>query len=174
MPVISPILDEGCGHTGLRPLQMWPRNFRTRRFCYSASLPSEPFLPPSLVMVFWQIWRWGVACGMHASQHGGGTMTRHASPLTRRGFLASSAVAGIGLGTAGQASAPSFPASPESDPYTFEITRTEEEWRALLDDESYVILRGGADRIAGLERPVDRDAPGHLRLRRLQSARLLL
>ena len=70
-------------------------------------------------------------------------MTRHAFPLTRRGFLASSTVAGIGLGTAGQASAPSFPATPESDPFTFEITRTEEEWRALLDDESYVILRGG-------------------------------
>ena len=70
-------------------------------------------------------------------------MTRHAFPLTRRGFLSSSAAAGIGIGTAGQASSPVLPARPEADPFVYAVQRSEAEWRAMLDDEEYDVLRRG-------------------------------
>lgn len=87
-------------------------------------------------------------------------MIKHSSPLSRRAFLVSSSAAGLGIASAGRASSPAFPPSPEPDAFTYEVRRTEEEWRALLDDEEYVILRGGQTELPASSDLWDETRPG--------------
>ena len=60
--------------------------------------------------------------------------------IDRRSLLQSSALAAAlsALGTAGRAEVPAG-----RDPFEYEITRTDAEWREMLDEESYAILREG-------------------------------
>lgn len=58
-------------------------------------------------------------------------------PLTRRGFFATSSAAALAV------AAPTAFASTPGDAHTYEITRTEEEWRAMLSEYEFAILRGG-------------------------------
>jgi len=60
--------------------------------------------------------------------------------MNRRGFLAGSGVAA--LATAG-AQAPAAAATGTGANFTYEITRSDAEWRARLSDDEYRILRGG-------------------------------
>lgn len=58
---------------------------------------------------------------------------------TRRSFLIASAVgtASVGLPAVAQSK------SMSKDTFTYEVTRTEAEWRAMLSEEEYKILRDG-------------------------------
>jgi peptide-methionine (R)-S-oxide reductase len=63
------------------------------------------------------------------------------TPTTRRGFLAASALAGASLPLASLTPARALtPAGPD-DPFPYEITRTEAEWRAMLNAEEFNVLR---------------------------------
>ncbi|MBT8417222.1 MAG: peptide-methionine (R)-S-oxide reductase [Silicimonas sp.] len=62
--------------------------------------------------------------------------------LGRRGFLGATAAAAIGTGTRRAT------ASETGDAFVYQVQRTEEEWRAMLDDAEYAILRE-----AGTEQP---------------------
>lgn len=59
--------------------------------------------------------------------------------VTRRSLLTNSALA-VGAGLVGSASQAAVPAG--HDPFDYEITRTDEEWRAQLGDD-YPVLRDG-------------------------------
>ena len=60
--------------------------------------------------------------------------------LNRRTFLSSTALVAVSLSTS--ATKASTPTAPDTD-FKFEITRSEEEWRAMLSDEEYRIMREG-------------------------------
>ena len=65
--------------------------------------------------------------------------------FTRRRLLSNTALA---IGTAGFAgTAAQARVAAGADPFDYEITRTEEEWRALLSDDDYKILRDGETEI---------------------------
>lgn len=87
-------------------------------------------------------------------------MTNNLSPFSRRAFLASSSAAGLAIGSASRASSPAFPSRPERDAFDYEIQRTDDEWRALLDDEEYVILRGGQTELPASSDLWDDTRPG--------------
>ncbi len=57
--------------------------------------------------------------------------------LARRSFLSGSAIVAAGI------AAPTARASVAGDAFTYEITRSEAEWRAMLSDVEYGILREG-------------------------------
>ena len=57
--------------------------------------------------------------------------------IGRRGFLSGTAAAAVGLG-AGTARA-----DEAGDAFTYEVTRTEDEWRARLSEDEFHILREG-------------------------------
>ena len=78
--------------------------------------------------------------------------------LGRRAFLSSSAAAALGAGAAGR-STPAA-ASDDGEAFTFEITRTEEEWRARLDKEEYNILRKGSTELPHTSPLVEETADG--------------
>jgi len=59
----------------------------------------------------------------------------------RRAFLGATATAALTAGTTGIRPAKAEAAGEEM---TFEVTRTEEEWRARLTDEEYILLRKGS------------------------------
>ncbi|WP_341368561.1 peptide-methionine (R)-S-oxide reductase [Yoonia sp. BS5-3] len=65
-------------------------------------------------------------------------------PITRRGLLKSSATAG-GLSILAIDANADVPAG--RDPFDYEINRSEAEWRALLSDGDYSILREGSTEI---------------------------
>jgi peptide-methionine (R)-S-oxide reductase len=65
------------------------------------------------------------------------------SPLSRRTFLAATGATGLALGTVRRASSEALPAAPEAAPFTYEIQRSEAEWRAMLSEDEYGILREG-------------------------------
>lgn len=62
------------------------------------------------------------------------------SPISRRGFMRTGLASGAVL--AGTASVRATDAA--TDGFSYEVTRTEEEWRAMLSDADYKILRGGS------------------------------
>jgi peptide-methionine (R)-S-oxide reductase len=64
------------------------------------------------------------------------------TPLSRRRFFATSSAAALSLGAASTARAATEPQLHGSD-MTYEITKTEEEWRAQLNEFEYEILRNG-------------------------------
>ena len=64
-------------------------------------------------------------------------------PLSRRQFFATSSAAALSLGASTTASSANEQEFQESTFTGFEITRTEEEWRAQLTEFEYEILRNG-------------------------------
>lgn len=60
--------------------------------------------------------------------------------LTRRSFFASSAATALTLGTAANAR---VAARLSDENFTYEVNRTDEEWRAMLAGDEYAILREG-------------------------------
>ncbi len=62
-------------------------------------------------------------------------------PLNRRGFLGGSAVSALSVATAAQATASPEPAAAGSEDFTYEVTRTEDEWRARLTEDEYSVMR---------------------------------
>jgi len=87
-------------------------------------------------------------------------MNIHPLKLTRRGFLASSASLGVGAGTVSYASTGVRPRSPESDPFVYEIQRSDEEWRALLSEDEYDVLRRGQTELPASSDIWDEARPG--------------
>ncbi|MEM1065919.1 MAG: peptide-methionine (R)-S-oxide reductase [Pseudomonadota bacterium] len=78
--------------------------------------------------------------------------------LRRRAFLGSTAAAAFGAGIAAR---PGTAAA--NDPgaaFRFEIIRTEDEWRARLTDEEYVILRRGSTELPNTSPLVTETAEG--------------
>lgn len=68
-------------------------------------------------------------------------MTRLNVPaLTRRRFFAGTAAAAV---TAGSSASARVPARPSDENYTYEVNRTEEEWKNMLKGDEYAILREG-------------------------------
>lgn len=63
--------------------------------------------------------------------------------ITRRNMLAASGGAALSIGASTTASSAAEPQLQESAYKDYEITRTEEEWRAQLTDFEYEILRNG-------------------------------
>lgn len=61
-------------------------------------------------------------------------------PTTRRSFLAGTAMVSAGLAIG---STPSQAAPGGGSAFTYEVTRSNEEWRALLTESDYQILREG-------------------------------
>jgi peptide-methionine (R)-S-oxide reductase len=59
--------------------------------------------------------------------------------LSRRGFLVSSGATAVALGSGAQARV----APGENSDFVYEVSRTEDEWLAMLGDEEYVIMREG-------------------------------
>lgn len=59
---------------------------------------------------------------------------------SRRAFLGTAALAALSIARPRRADA----ATVAADTFTFEIQRTEAEWRAMLSDEEFAILREGA------------------------------
>lgn len=77
---------------------------------------------------------------------------------TRRAFLATTGLAAAAAvaprqGTAGTAS--------QTDGFTFEITRTEAEWRARLSDEEFRIMRRGGTELPGSSELWTETRPGN-------------
>lgn len=71
-----------------------------------------------------------------------------AAPLNRRAFLGSSAVAAIAAmqtssAKAEDAAAAKDPATDPNEPFHYEVTHTEAEWRERLTEQEYEILREG-------------------------------
>lgn len=61
------------------------------------------------------------------------------NPPTRRAFLGSALLSGAAIPFAG----PAMARPGAGDDFSFEIIRTDEEWRAMLSEEEYQILREG-------------------------------
>ena len=59
--------------------------------------------------------------------------------LSRRAFMGTAAISALSLGTQSAQAA-----GPNRDTYTYEITRSDDEWREMLSDAEYVILRKGS------------------------------
>lgn len=81
-------------------------------------------------------------------------MTHHTS---RRAFLGTAAATAIAAPLAAHAHTP----APGSEDMTYEVTRTEEEWRAMLSEDDHRIMRelGTEPRFSS---PLwEEDAPGH-------------
>ena len=68
-------------------------------------------------------------------------MTRPAN-LTRRRFFASSGAAALSIGTAANATGKTK-YDPTTSSFQYEVTRTDAEWRDMLSDYEYAILREG-------------------------------
>lgn len=62
-------------------------------------------------------------------------------PITRRGFMSTSLASGILAGSTALAQAGKFS---EGGDYTYEVTRTDPEWKERLTQEEYEILRTGS------------------------------
>ena len=85
-------------------------------------------------------------------------MKHHTSHATsRRAFLGTAAASAIAAPLTASAQTP----APGSEDMTYEVTRTEEEWRALLSDEEYRIMRAQGTEPRFSSRYVDEDSAGH-------------
>ena len=58
---------------------------------------------------------------------------------SRRAFLGATAVSALSVGTRG-----AHAAGPNRDTFVYEITRSDAEWREMLSEDEYVILRKGS------------------------------
>ncbi|MEM9756726.1 MAG: peptide-methionine (R)-S-oxide reductase, partial [Pseudomonadota bacterium] len=66
-----------------------------------------------------------------------------ANTTTRRNFIAGSAAISAGAVVIDTARAAPGPDDPQEDTFDYEVTRTEEEWRARLSRNEYRIMRDG-------------------------------
>ena len=67
--------------------------------------------------------------------------------LNRRAMLRATAFGAVGL-TATRVSAEDLPtAAPRGEEFAYEVTRTEAEWRAMLKDDEYFVLRDGGTEV---------------------------
>lgn len=69
--------------------------------------------------------------------------TTRPADADRRRFLAALAAAPLVVGTATRGEAMAPPPPLETDPFEYEIQRSDAEWRALLSDAEYEVLREG-------------------------------
>lgn len=76
--------------------------------------------------------------------------------ISRRGFLGATAASVVTLGAAQQSTA-----KPNTDTFPYEIVRSDEEWRAMLTKEEYVILRKGSTELPKTSPLWNSEAPGH-------------
>ncbi|WP_298299625.1 peptide-methionine (R)-S-oxide reductase [uncultured Litoreibacter sp.] len=69
----------------------------------------------------------------------------HTLPLSRRAFVASSALSALAIGAATQARAsdPHHRRLTHTDDFDYAVTRSDEEWRAMLTQDEYDIMRRG-------------------------------
>jgi len=72
----------------------------------------------------------------------------HPTP-TRRRFLSSAGVSALSVAALAAPGTAASQTGAAGDDFTFEITRTEAEWRARLSPEEYDILRGGQTELPG-------------------------
>lgn len=67
----------------------------------------------------------------------------HMSKMTRRSWLKATAMAGASLSAAGLARSETLVNASVDDAFDYEVQRTDAEWRALLTEDEFAILREG-------------------------------
>ena len=87
--------------------------------------------------------------------------------MTRRAWL-------VGGGSVAVLAALWWMRDDRADAATFEIVKSDDEWRRLLKPAAYKVLRHARHRAAVHEPAQRREAQGHLRLRRLRPAAVLV
>ena len=87
--------------------------------------------------------------------------------MTRRAWL-------VGGGSVAVLAALWWMRDDSADAATFEIVKSDDEWRRLLKPAAYKVLRHARHRAAVHQPAQRREAQGHLRLRRLRPAAVLL
>ncbi len=65
-------------------------------------------------------------------------------PLKRRAFLGTSAVSALALARGGAATAAAESEATGAETFTFEVIRSDAEWREMLSPPEYVVLRKGS------------------------------
>ncbi len=74
------------------------------------------------------------------------TTPTHAPALSRRAFVSTSALSLLAVAAAPKAKAatPHHATLTQSDDFEYEVTRSDAEWRDMLSEDSYAIMREGA------------------------------
>lgn len=76
--------------------------------------------------------------------------------ITRRGFVGASAASALALGAASRTNA----APTEADGFSYEINRSDAEWKARLSDDEYKILRKGSTELPKTSPLWEEERPG--------------
>lgn len=82
------------------------------------------------------------------------------APMKRRAFLGGTALTVLAAAQAGPGRARAGQGTSGADDWTYEITRTEEEWRAMLSPKEFNILRKGQTELPKTNPNWDRDEEG--------------